>query len=145
MPEATPTTHQALRGRIQTYFYGLPTLSEYRTNHQYFLYRTKYKDSTTPSPLINTRCMLGALLGSLLDVLRYPIPNHPRHTPRLFAPRFAVRILHAVRGKSGLRGSPPRLTISRKLLDIGNRMCGLGHEGSEDSMRQPGAASSSKH
>ena len=26
MPEATPTTHQALRGRIQTYFYGLPTL-----------------------------------------------------------------------------------------------------------------------
>ena len=30
MPEATPTTHQALRGRIQTYFYGLPTLSEYR-------------------------------------------------------------------------------------------------------------------
>ena len=27
MPEATPTTHQALRGRIQTYFYGLPTLS----------------------------------------------------------------------------------------------------------------------
>ena len=29
MPEATPTTHQALRGRIQTYFYGLPTLSEY--------------------------------------------------------------------------------------------------------------------
>ena len=28
MPEATPTTHQALRGRIQTYFYGLPTLSE---------------------------------------------------------------------------------------------------------------------
>ena len=31
MPEATPTTHQALRGRIQTYFYGLPTLSEYST------------------------------------------------------------------------------------------------------------------
>ena len=30
MPEATPTTHQALRGRIQTYFYGLPTLREYR-------------------------------------------------------------------------------------------------------------------
>ena len=29
MPEATPTTHQALRGRIQTYFYGLPTLCEY--------------------------------------------------------------------------------------------------------------------
>ena len=29
MPEATPTTHQALRGRIQTYFYGLPTLREY--------------------------------------------------------------------------------------------------------------------
>ena len=28
MPEATPTTHQALRGRIQTYFYGLPTLCE---------------------------------------------------------------------------------------------------------------------
>ena len=74
-------------------------------------------------------------------------PNHPRHTPRLFAPRFAFRIcMHdAVRGKSGLGGSPPRLTISRKLLDIGNRMCGLGHEGSEDSMRQPGAASSSKH
>jgi len=31
MPEATPTTHQAFRGRIQTYFYGLPTLSEYTT------------------------------------------------------------------------------------------------------------------
>ena len=29
MPEATPTTHQALRGRIQTYFYGLPTSCEY--------------------------------------------------------------------------------------------------------------------
>ena len=29
MLEATPTTHEAVRGRIQIYFYGLPTLREY--------------------------------------------------------------------------------------------------------------------
>ena len=29
MLEATPTTHEAVRGLIQIYFYGLPTLSEY--------------------------------------------------------------------------------------------------------------------
>ena len=29
MLEATPTTHEALRGRIPIYFYGLPTLCEY--------------------------------------------------------------------------------------------------------------------
>ena len=28
MLEATPTTHEAVRGLIQIYFYGLPTLSE---------------------------------------------------------------------------------------------------------------------
>ena len=31
MLEATPTTHEAVRGLIQIYFYGLPTLSEYRS------------------------------------------------------------------------------------------------------------------
>ena len=29
MPEATPTTHEAVRGRIQTYFFRLPTLCDY--------------------------------------------------------------------------------------------------------------------
>ena len=29
MPQAIPTTHEAVRGRIQTYFFRLPTLGEY--------------------------------------------------------------------------------------------------------------------
>ena len=52
MPEATPTTHQALRGRIQTYFYGLPTLSEYSAPERSTslqLYSALHSTSSTPS------------------------------------------------------------------------------------------------
>ena len=46
MPEATPTTHQALRGRIQTYFYG-PPKTAFRRLRQFPLNLRKSCNSRT--------------------------------------------------------------------------------------------------
>ena len=51
MLEATPTTHEAVRGRIQIYFYGLPTLREYLL------------PAGTPTPAHTARFAQGVLEG----------------------------------------------------------------------------------
>ena len=81
------------------------------TNHQYFL-PVSHKDSTTPSPLINTRCMLGALLGSLLDVLRYPL----QRAPPVFAPARTIRLARVGRARVVVLSNALFLPTSASLL-----------------------------